>query len=177
METRKDRVNTLLLVSTLIATVTFAAILTMPGGLNNSEPHHGMVTLENSLIFHVFVICDTIAMYSAVLSSVILIWAQLGVLTLVFNSLGLAVSFLGISLGMMCLAFLLASYVVVIRIVWLSHVVYTLRIVFFTFLAVLYLPLNLPGISYYYFCFLMWVSGSYFDPDIEYVEPCFTSSS
>uniref|UniRef100_F6HI81 PGG domain-containing protein n=1 Tax=Vitis vinifera TaxID=29760 RepID=F6HI81_VITVI len=39
----KDRVNTLLLVSTLVATVTFAAGFTMPGGYNSSNPSAGIV--------------------------------------------------------------------------------------------------------------------------------------
>ncbi|CAL5394629.1 unnamed protein product [Camellia sinensis] len=38
IDSYKDRFNTLLLVSTLIATVTFAAGCTIPGGYNNIEP-------------------------------------------------------------------------------------------------------------------------------------------
>ncbi|KAK1371782.1 hypothetical protein POM88_037874 [Heracleum sosnowskyi] len=51
MDFSKDRVNTLLLVSTLIATVTFAAGFTMPGGYSISEPDQGMATLLNKLTF------------------------------------------------------------------------------------------------------------------------------
>ncbi|KAK1371773.1 hypothetical protein POM88_037865 [Heracleum sosnowskyi] len=79
----KDRVNTLLLVATLIATVTFAAGFTMPGGYSNSEPDKGKATLLNKLTFQMFVICDTIAMYCAIMVAVTLIWAQLDVLHLV----------------------------------------------------------------------------------------------
>ncbi|CAL5394632.1 unnamed protein product [Camellia sinensis] len=45
IDSYKDRFNTLLLVSTLIATVTFAAGCTIPGGYNNIEPDQGMPTM------------------------------------------------------------------------------------------------------------------------------------
>ena len=63
----KDRVNTLLLVSTLVATVTFAAGFTMPGGYNSSDPSAGMAIFLMRNMFHMFVICNTIAMYTSIL--------------------------------------------------------------------------------------------------------------
>ncbi|CAL5336835.1 unnamed protein product [Camellia sinensis] len=42
IDSYKDRFNTLLFVSTLIATVTFAAGCTIPGGYNNIEPDQGI---------------------------------------------------------------------------------------------------------------------------------------
>ncbi|RVX09361.1 Protein accelerated cell death 6 [Vitis vinifera] len=45
MDIYRDRVNTLLLVATLVATVSFAAGFTVPGGYNNSEPDQGMATM------------------------------------------------------------------------------------------------------------------------------------
>lgn len=83
----KDRVNTLLVVTTLVATVTFAAGFTMPGGYNNSGPRDGKAILLTQLMFQVFVICNTMAMYSSVLVAVTLIWAQLGDIILVFTAL------------------------------------------------------------------------------------------
>ncbi|KAK1371779.1 hypothetical protein POM88_037871 [Heracleum sosnowskyi] len=77
---------------------------TMPGGYSNSEPDEGMATLLNKLAFQVFVICDTIALYSAIMVAVTLIWAQLGDLTLVLNALKVAIPLLGISLTLMSLA-------------------------------------------------------------------------
>lgn len=175
----RDRVNTLMLVSTLIATVTFAAGFTMPGGYNGSEPDHGMGTLLNKLTFQVFVICDTVAMYSAILVTVSLIWAQLGDLTLVINSLRLAMPLLGISLTMMSLAFMAAVYVVVSKLVWLSRLVLILGLFFLACLLTLFIPFILPHhssipiaryLSYYSFCLLMLASGSYFDPDVEHYQ-------
>ncbi|CAL5394614.1 unnamed protein product [Camellia sinensis] len=61
IDSYKDRFNTLLLVSTLIATVTFAAGCTIPGGYNNIEPDQGMPTMLKHKWFHIFIFCDTIA--------------------------------------------------------------------------------------------------------------------
>ncbi|KAK1371783.1 Protein accelerated cell death 6 [Heracleum sosnowskyi] len=173
MDFSKDRVNTLLLVSTLIATVTFAAGFTMPGGYSISEPDQGMATLLNKLTFQVFVICDTIAMYCAIMVAVTLIWAQLGDLTLVLNALKVAIPLLGISLTMMLLEFMAGVYLVVSKLVWLADVVMILGIISLACLLSLFIPLNLPYtstltilryISYYPFCLLMLASGSYYDP-------------
>ncbi|XP_017245614.2 protein ACCELERATED CELL DEATH 6 [Daucus carota subsp. sativus] len=176
MEDWKDRVNTLMLVSILIATVTFAAGFTMPGGYKDSEPDHGMATLLNKLAFQAFVICDAIGMYSAILVTVTLIWAQLGDPTLTINPLGLALPLLGISLTMMSLAFMTAVYVVISRLVWLSYVVLILGLFFLTCLLVFFTPFTLPHtsenliaryLSHYSISLLMLVSGSYFDPEVE----------
>ncbi|XP_028084251.1 protein ACCELERATED CELL DEATH 6-like isoform X4 [Camellia sinensis] len=61
IDSYKDRFNTLLFVSTLIATVTFAAGCTIPGGYNNIEPDQGMPTMLKHKWFHIFIFCDTIA--------------------------------------------------------------------------------------------------------------------
>ncbi|KAI4369446.1 hypothetical protein MLD38_017883 [Melastoma candidum] len=50
-----------LLVATLIATVTFAAAFTFPGGYQNNGPNEGMAVLASKLAFKVFVISDTLA--------------------------------------------------------------------------------------------------------------------
>ena len=78
MANYKDMVNTLLLVATLVATVTFAAGFTVPGGNDDSDPHKGMAKFLQHHLFQAFVISNTIAMYSSVTVVVALIWAQLG---------------------------------------------------------------------------------------------------
>ncbi|PIN19447.1 hypothetical protein CDL12_07874 [Handroanthus impetiginosus] len=94
IENFEKSVNTLLLVSTLVATVTFAGAFTVPGGYNS--PGKG---------FYIFVICDSIAMYSSIIAAVALIWAQLGDVTLLLDALHLAVPFLGVALSMMSMTF------------------------------------------------------------------------
>ncbi|KAJ7981456.1 Protein ACCELERATED CELL DEATH 6 [Quillaja saponaria] len=64
----KDKISTLLLVSILVATVTFAAGFTVPGGFNSSGSHdHGTAILVNRKMFQAFIICDTVAMYSSII--------------------------------------------------------------------------------------------------------------
>ncbi|XP_028116850.1 protein ACCELERATED CELL DEATH 6-like [Camellia sinensis] len=56
--------QTNLIVATLIATVTFAAGITMPGGYvnDNKDPNQGMAILTRKAAFKAFVITDTIAL-------------------------------------------------------------------------------------------------------------------
>lgn len=91
MAALKDRVNTLLLVSTLVVTVTFAAGFTMPVGYINSSDNlnSGMATFLVKRMFHVFVICNTLSMCASILAAITVIWAQLGDL----NSMDTALRF------------------------------------------------------------------------------------
>ncbi|CAA7047021.1 unnamed protein product [Microthlaspi erraticum] len=99
----KDRVNALLVVATLIATVTFAAGITVPGGFNNS----GMAILaKNSVTFVCFVVLDILAMLSSVIAIVALIWAQMGDPELIHKAFRLALPSLSLALSSMSFAFL-----------------------------------------------------------------------
>ncbi|CAL5423827.1 unnamed protein product [Camellia sinensis] len=95
MENYKERINTLMLVLTIIATVTFTAGFTVPGGYKSSAPVEGTATLLNSNYFKAFLISDTIAMYNSVIAIVTLIWAHLGDLNLVLFALRLVLPLLG----------------------------------------------------------------------------------
>ncbi|XP_039161013.1 protein ACCELERATED CELL DEATH 6-like [Eucalyptus grandis] len=65
----KDQVNTLLLVVTLVASVTFTASLTLPGGYNASgDPHPGTATMLHHIMFRVFIIANMFAMCSSILA-------------------------------------------------------------------------------------------------------------
>ncbi|RVW29021.1 Protein accellerated cell death 6 [Vitis vinifera] len=59
----KDVSNTHLLVATLIATVTFAACFSLPGGYNQDDPNKGKSVLSTKVAFKAFVITDGIAFY------------------------------------------------------------------------------------------------------------------
>ncbi|XP_002266647.1 protein ACCELERATED CELL DEATH 6 [Vitis vinifera] len=169
MDKYKDRVNTLLLVSTLVATVTFAAGFTMPGGYNSSDPNVGMAALLMRNMFQMFVICNTTAMYTSILAAIILIWAQLGDLNLMDTALRFALPFLGLALTAMSLGFMAGVYLVVSNLHWLAIVVVIIGIIFLVGLLVPFFLLFLPSkstnrilrhISYYPFLILVWASKS-----------------
>ena len=71
--TCKELSGTLILMAALIATVTFAAAFTIPGGFKAEDPHQGMVVLGRNVAFRTFIITDTIAMTSSMMAALILI--------------------------------------------------------------------------------------------------------
>ncbi|XP_059650877.1 protein ACCELERATED CELL DEATH 6-like [Cornus florida] len=145
MESYKDRVNTLLVVATLVATMAFAAGFTMPGGYNSSDdPHKGMAVLLENPMFHVFLISNTIAMYSSIIVGILLFWAILNDLRLGLSSLKLAVPLLGISLLIVSLVFMAAIYLAVSNLTWLSAVVLIIGSLSLLGLSLLILPLLFP---------------------------------
>ncbi|CAB4303846.1 unnamed protein product [Prunus armeniaca] len=175
-ESIRDRVNTLLVVATLVATMAFAAGFTMPGGNNGDAPQKGMAILLTNAMFQAFVICNTIAMYTAILVAVCLIWAQLGDLNLVGTALRLALPLLGIALTMISVAFMAGVYVVVSNLHWLAYVVFILEVLFIFTVLVVFTPLfckttsrsRIFGwITYFLFCVEVWASGSHNDDQEE----------
>ncbi|KAL2927611.1 Protein ACCELERATED CELL DEATH 6 [Bienertia sinuspersici] len=90
-----------MLVATLVATVTFAAGFTLPGGYNQSDkdPNVGMAVLPDKWAFKSFIICNTAALYSAILCVVTLIWAHLGDLKLILVSLKVCAALVGFRFG------------------------------------------------------------------------------
>ena len=58
IEQFKDRIDTLIVVSTLIITATFAGGFSLPGGNEN-----GVTTMLNRTMFHFYIFCITISMY------------------------------------------------------------------------------------------------------------------
>ncbi|XP_028796040.1 protein ACCELERATED CELL DEATH 6-like [Neltuma alba] len=78
----KDAANTLILVAILIATVTFAAGFTVPGGLYSADSpipkQRGMALLADQTLFKIFMAFNTIALYSSTIGSIILLWVPIG---------------------------------------------------------------------------------------------------
>ncbi|KAK6141116.1 hypothetical protein DH2020_025136 [Rehmannia glutinosa] len=118
-ERRRDKINVILLVATIIATVTYTSGLTIPGGYNNINPDQ----LLEKVKFQEYIICDTIAMYSSIIVAVTLLWAQLGDPSSTRVALKLALLLLGIALAMMSIAFLAGVYLVVSKLRWLANVI------------------------------------------------------
>ncbi|XP_042032525.1 protein ACCELERATED CELL DEATH 6-like [Salvia splendens] len=167
MEVYKERVNTLLVVATLVATVTFAAGFTMPGGYISSETGTdlGMATMWRDAVFQIFVLCDTIGMYSSILAVTALIWAQLGDTTFVVIALQVAAPLLGVALIMMSMAFTAGVTIILNKLRWLQITMLAMSTSFIVLLLVLLLPLCAPLSSrslvlrklyYYPFCLLVY---------------------
>lgn len=162
--------NTLLVVATLIATITFAAGFTVPGGYKStSDQHQGQSTMLGKKIFSLFVFSDAIAMYSAMTVTVLMIWAQLGDLSLVLIALRLGLRLIGISLAMMSIAFMAGIYAVVSDLHWLCMAVFITGTIFVVALSALSFPLCFPissntpilrYLSYYPFLLLMYITES-----------------
>ncbi|POO00465.1 PGG domain containing protein [Trema orientale] len=67
--------QTLLVVAALIATVTFSAAFTMPGGFNNNTgPGQGLALLDSNRHLKWFIVSDTIAMTCSITAACLLFW-------------------------------------------------------------------------------------------------------
>jgi len=162
----KDRINTLMVVSTLITTVAFSAGFTMPGGTNSSNPGEGMAVMLNSIWFNPFIFSITTSMYGGISVTIILIWAQLGDITLALLALKVARPLLGVTLATLSVAFMAGVHLVISDLSWLATTVMILCVIFILLLLLLYTLLWLPSsstnlimryISFYPFQFLTWL--------------------
>ncbi|XP_023873159.1 protein ACCELERATED CELL DEATH 6 [Quercus suber] len=164
----KDLANTLVVVATLVITVTFAAAFTMPGGYNGSG---GVATFLERHMFHLFAICNSTAMCSAI-TVVALIWAQQRDLGLFDSAFKFAVPMLGLTLTIVSMAFMASNYLVLRNLHWLAYLVLIIGSFFILALSILYFPLcllsspqNLIARYTIYFAFYLVVKASWSDAD------------
>ncbi|CAE5956443.1 unnamed protein product [Arabidopsis arenosa] len=139
-ERYKDSVNTLMVTATLVATVTFAAGLTLPGGYMSSGPDLGMAALVNELNFKVFLLFNNIAMCTSVITIMALIWAQLGDALLTKKAFQLALPLLLTAIVSMMMASVAGITLVVSDLPWLSHLVLAIDSAFLVVLMLLIIP-------------------------------------
>uniref|UniRef100_A0A1J3FGZ4 Ankyrin repeat-containing protein n=1 Tax=Noccaea caerulescens TaxID=107243 RepID=A0A1J3FGZ4_NOCCA len=135
-EGNKEYINALLLVAALVATVTFAAGFTIPGGFNNL----GMATLATDSRLIIFLIFDMVAMQCSVVAVVSLMWAQLGDPALRSTSLNVALKSLHFALESMVLAFLFGMVIAAGNVKWLVVVIYVINLVFLFAMACILSP-------------------------------------
>ncbi|XP_039161006.1 protein ACCELERATED CELL DEATH 6 [Eucalyptus grandis] len=143
----KDQVNTLLLVATLVASVTFTAGITLPGGYNAfSDPHPGTATMLHHGLFQVFVIANMLAMYSSILAVVVLLWGLSRDFYVAELAYHLAGPLLLMALIGMSMAFFSAVTVAVSKLTWLASLVPLIGVLYLamvtTVLATLIFPLS-----------------------------------
>ncbi|KAI0527330.1 hypothetical protein KFK09_002930 [Dendrobium nobile] len=132
LDRHRAMTNNLALVAVLIATVTFAAAFTLPGGYNSDDNNQGqgMAILAKKLVFKVFLISNTIAMTSSIFVTFLLIYSsspdysssperdlRMGVIII-------AMRFVQVALGGMLVAFSMGIYVVVVsQCSWLAYLI------------------------------------------------------
>ncbi|KAK3431701.1 hypothetical protein EUGRSUZ_E03813 [Eucalyptus grandis] len=120
----KDQVHTLLLVATLVASVTFTASLSIPGGYNTSgDPHPGTALMLHHGMFQLFIIANMSALYSSILAVVVLLWGlnrDFHIAELAYRS---AWPLLLMALTGMSVAFSAAGIIAVSKVTWLRSLV------------------------------------------------------
>ncbi|KAL0824992.1 hypothetical protein Bca101_048669 [Brassica carinata] len=136
----KDSFQTLMVTATLVATVTFTAGFTLPGGYIGSAPDLGMAALIDKMNFKLFILFNSISMCSSVVTIMALIWAQLGDAILTKKAFKLALPLLVTALQSMAMAFVAGVTLVVSDLPWLSHLVLAIDTIFFLFLMLLIIP-------------------------------------
>ncbi len=117
----KEMAQTLSLMATLIATFTFTAAFTIPGGFKNDGPEEGMATLAGKLAFQAFVVTDTVAMTSSITAAVIIFWSSSYRDKESFmDALPIAICLTWLSLVAMALAFVTGLFAVLSQRLWLA---------------------------------------------------------
>ncbi|MBA0641555.1 hypothetical protein Goklo_026093 [Gossypium klotzschianum] len=120
----REMATTMLLMATLIATFTFTAAFTIPGGFKNNGPEEGMSTLLGKSAFKAFVVTDSIAFTSSMTAAVLVFWSSSYQVTESFmDTLPFAIAFTWIALVAMALAFVTGLFVVLSKTLWLAILV------------------------------------------------------
>ncbi|KAF8007903.1 hypothetical protein BT93_K1792 [Corymbia citriodora subsp. variegata] len=147
----KDEINTQLLVATLVASVTFTAGFTLPGGYNaSSDPHPGKATMLHKGVFQLFVICDTLAMYNSILAVVVLLWGNVSDIRVAERAYTIAGPLLLWAFISMAVAFLAAIIVAVSKLIWLMTLILCIAILYIGSLVGYYSPMIGPRSKVYF---------------------------
>lgn len=110
---KKNALQVNLLVATLVATVTFAAGLSMPGG--NNENGDGKENFTTKVAFQVFVIFNTLAFCCSVFAVLLQFHTSLASHNQTVRFMGIVVFFTSIAILAMFLAFASGTHVVLTK--------------------------------------------------------------
>ncbi|KAG8644258.1 hypothetical protein MANES_11G111300v8 [Manihot esculenta] len=176
----KERVGMLLMKETLVATATFAATFTVPGGFNSSEnPEKGIATMLNNRMFLLFVVCNTIAFYSSIISIFSMLWTTTSDYFVVCRAYSFSQNLFVFALGMMSLAFMAAIHVAVSKVSWLAYYTVILGIISLAILVLMFTAFEFPlghsprfmrCISYYISYAIIPLLGDYDELPIDKAE-------
>ncbi|KAK3404377.1 hypothetical protein EUGRSUZ_K00692 [Eucalyptus grandis] len=129
-----DVINTMLVVATLVASVSFTAGFAVPGGLNGSDlaskDDQGMATLLDNRKFQAFVICNTVAMLCSMASVIGFLFTYLTEIHISIFGCHLAGLLLAISLPPTSAAFLIGVILTIEKLPWLAIVMVILGSIF-----------------------------------------------
>ncbi|KAF7852054.1 hypothetical protein BT93_L0582 [Corymbia citriodora subsp. variegata] len=118
----KDVANTRLVVATIIASMTFAAGFSVPGGYIDSGVDAGFAMLLNKPMYGVFVIGNNIALYSSIIAIAILHWADSSNWDDMVYVLSIARTPVVIALDAICVAFMAGIYLTISKCTWIAIV-------------------------------------------------------
>ncbi|KAJ6744974.1 hypothetical protein OIU79_031166 [Salix purpurea] len=151
----KERIGTLLVVSVLIASVTFAGVLQLPQSselhkttasnttTNSTKQNQGISEENEDVLRNVYIYFDMVAWNASVMASIILCWAQLYDVKVAAHAVWLALILTGGAIYLMCLAFVFAVAIDVRK-----HFFFVVSIVvggvFFIFQTLVSIPLIIP---------------------------------
>ncbi|KAI9070991.1 hypothetical protein K1719_047044 [Acacia pycnantha] len=130
----KDAANILLIVTILIATVSFTAGFTVPGGFYSSDSsitkERGMALLSSQTLFKIFMAFDSIAMYCSTIGSIMLLWVPIADPRFARTAYGNADIVVQVALIAMTVAFQAAICLIVSNDTLLAHVVTAIGCIF-----------------------------------------------
>ncbi|XP_018721080.2 protein ACCELERATED CELL DEATH 6 [Eucalyptus grandis] len=141
----RGQANARSIIATLVATVTFAAGFAIPGGfVESSQPNPGTATMLKRGMFQAFVICNTIAMYSAICVVVMLPWADLNDSYVALTAHIIAIKWLLVALGTMSIAFMAGGYVLISKLTWLASLFLLIGAIAIYHICALYMAMYIP---------------------------------
>ncbi|WCJ30717.1 ankyrin repeat family protein [Euphorbia peplus] len=140
----KNSVGPLLTVATIVATGTFTAGFTVPGGNNDcNDPNKGMPILLDSFLFQMFVITNSSAFYCSIICILFCLFTKYGDAIVAKNAYLLSVRSFGVALTMMAIAFYVAVQLSDRKVPWLFYFTFLSGTIFLIF-VVLGLVADIP---------------------------------
>ncbi|WCJ30719.1 ankyrin repeat family protein [Euphorbia peplus] len=136
LEWIKNSVGPLLTVATIVATGTFTAGFTVPGGNNDCDsPEKGMPIFLHSLLFQLFVITNSSAFYCSIICILFCLFTKYDDIGVAKKAYLFAVRSFGLALTMMAVAFNLAVQLSDRKVPWLLYCTFFLGTIFSIFVA------------------------------------------